>query len=134
MCDRRFREQSSKRNRSHEREGRNDQVRFRGLIQRIILSACLLGSLSGCTYEIEGTPAYFVTPISCWNLAAGVLGSSVLVTSSSAIIVTIAGLLITGGTIVGGVITPTRYCRDDLRTACAPIIRAWSARRQDFSM
>jgi ABC-2 type transport system permease protein len=48
------------------------------------------------------TECYLVTPLSRWNLAAGILGSSVLVTSVASVIVLAAGLLITGGTITGG--------------------------------
>jgi ABC-2 type transport system permease protein len=80
----------------------------RSLIPGVIVMALFMGSLTSGVFNwvmdrfMGITEAYLVTPISRWNLAAGVLGSSVLVTSSSAIIVTIVGLLITGGTIVGG--------------------------------
>lgn len=80
----------------------------RSLIPGVIVMALFMGSLTSGVFNwvmdrfLGVTEAYLVTPISRWNLAAGVLGSSVLVTSGSAIIVLVAGLLITGGTIVGG--------------------------------
>ena len=80
----------------------------RSLIPGVIVMALFMGSLTSGVFNwvmdrfLGVTEAYLVTPISRWNLAAGVLGSSVLITSCSAVIVLIAGLLITGGTIVGG--------------------------------
>lgn len=80
----------------------------RSLIPGVIVMALFMGSLTSGVFNwvmdrfMGVTEAYLVTPISRWNLAAGVLGSSVLVTSGCAIVVLVVGLLITGGTIVGG--------------------------------
>ncbi len=80
----------------------------RSLIPGVIVMALFMGSLTSGVFNwvmdrfLGVTEAYLVTPISRWNLAAGILGSSVVVTSASAIMVTVIGLLITGGTIVGG--------------------------------
>lgn len=80
----------------------------RSLIPGVIVMALFMGSLTSGVFNwvmdrfMGVTEAYLVTPISRWNLAAGILGSSVFVTSCGAIIVMVAGLLITGGTIVGG--------------------------------
>jgi len=114
----------------------------RSLIPGVIVMALFMGSLTSGVFNwvmdrfMGTTEAYLVTPISRWNLAAGVLGSSVLITSSGAILVTIVGLLITGGTIVGGfpaflmlvgiiIIGATGILA--MTFARAPAIRAWSA-------
>jgi ABC-2 type transport system permease protein len=80
----------------------------RSLIPGVIVMALFMGSLTSGVFNwvmdrfMGITECYLVTPLSRWNLAAGVLGSSVLVTSVASIIVLIAGLLMTGGTITGG--------------------------------
>ncbi|HVA79704.1 MAG TPA: ABC transporter permease, partial [Candidatus Binataceae bacterium] len=48
------------------------------------------------------TECYLVTPLSRWNIAGGILGSGVLVTSTGGTLVLFLGLLITHGTIAGG--------------------------------
>ncbi len=80
----------------------------RSLIPGVVVMALFMGSLTSGLFNwvmdrfMGITECYLVTPLSRWNLAGGVLGSSVLVTSCASIIVLIAGLLITGGTVVGG--------------------------------
>jgi len=80
----------------------------RSLIPGVIVMALFMGSLTSGVFNwvmdrfMGVTECYLVTPLSRWNLAGGVLGSSILVTSCAGIIVLVAGLLITGGTIVGG--------------------------------
>jgi ABC-2 type transport system permease protein len=80
----------------------------RSLIPGVIVMALFMGSLTSGVFNwvmdrfMGVTEAFLVTPISRWNLAAGILGSSVLATSGAAIIVLVVGLLITAGTIVGG--------------------------------
>jgi ABC-2 type transport system permease protein len=80
----------------------------RSLIPGVIVMALFMGSLTSGVFNwvmdrfMGITECYLVTPLSRWNLAAGVLGSSVLVTSVASVIVLAAGLLITGGTITGG--------------------------------
>lgn len=80
----------------------------RSLIPGVIVMALFMGSLTSGVFNwvmdrfMGITECYLVTPISRWNLAAGVLGSSVLVTSVASIIVLAAGLLLTGATITGG--------------------------------
>jgi len=80
----------------------------RSLIPGIVVMALFMGSLSSGLFSwvmdrfMGITECYLVTPLSRWNLAGGVLGSSVLVTSCAALVVLILGLLMTGGTIVGG--------------------------------
>jgi ABC-2 type transport system permease protein len=80
----------------------------RSLIPGVIVMALFMGSLTSGVFNwvmdrfMGVTECYLVTPLSRWNLAGGILGSSVLVTSCAAIIVLVAGLLITGGTIIGG--------------------------------
>ncbi len=80
----------------------------RSLIPGVIVMALFMGSLTSGVFNwvmdrfMGITECYLVTPLSRWNLAAGVLGSSVLVTSIASVIVLAAGLLITGGTITGG--------------------------------
>ncbi len=108
----------------------------RSLIPGVIVMALFMGSLTSGVFNwvmdrfMGITECYLVTPLSRWNLAAGVLGSSVLVTSVASVIVLAAGLLITGGTITGGapaaamlvgviIIGATGNPRDDLRAAGA---------------
>jgi ABC-2 type transport system permease protein len=80
----------------------------RSLIPGIVVMALFMGSLTSGLFNwvmdrfMGITECYLVTPLSRWNLAGGVLGSSVLITSCAAIVVLVLGLLITGGTIVGG--------------------------------
>jgi ABC-2 type transport system permease protein len=80
----------------------------RSLIPGVIVMALFMGSLTSGVFNwvmdrfMGVTECYLVTPLSRWNLAAGILGSSVLVTSVASVIVLAAGLLITGGTITGG--------------------------------
>jgi ABC-2 type transport system permease protein len=80
----------------------------RSLIPGVIVMALFMGSLTSGVFNwvmdrFMGTiECYLVTPLSRWNLAGGVLASSVLVTSIASVIVLIIGLLITGGTVVGG--------------------------------
>jgi ABC-2 type transport system permease protein len=80
----------------------------RSLIPGVIVMALFMGSLTSGVFNwvmdrfMGITECYLVTPLSRWNLAAGILGSSVLVTSVASVIVLVAGLLITGGTITGG--------------------------------
>lgn len=80
----------------------------RSLIPGVIVMALFMRSLTSGVFNwvmdrfMGVTECYLVTPLSRWNLAGGILGSSVLVTSCAALIVLVAGLLITGGTIIGG--------------------------------
>jgi ABC-2 type transport system permease protein len=80
----------------------------RSLIPGVIVMALFMGSLTSGVFNwvmdrfMGVTECYLVTPLSRWNLAGGVLGSSVLVTSCASFIVLAVGLLITGATIVGG--------------------------------
>jgi len=80
----------------------------RSLIPGVIVMALFMGSLTSGVFNwvmdrfMGITECYLVTPLSRWNLAGGILGSSVLVTSVASVIVLIVGLLITGGTITGG--------------------------------
>src|SRR5258708_5086354 len=94
----------------------------RSLIPGVIVMALFMGSLTSGVFNwvmdrfMGVTECYLVTPLSRWNLAAGVLGSSVLVTSVASVIVLAVGLLVTGGAIsagggaaapqVGGVVGP----------------------------
>lgn len=80
----------------------------RSLIPGVIVMALFMGSLTSGVFNwvmdsfMGVTECYLVTPLSRWNLAAGVLGSSVLVTSVASIVVLMLGLLITGATVTGG--------------------------------
>ncbi len=80
----------------------------RSLIPGVIVMALFMGSLTSGVFNwvmdrfMGVTECYLVTPLSRWNLAGGVLASSVLVTSIASVIVLIIGLLITGGTVTGG--------------------------------
>jgi ABC-2 type transport system permease protein len=80
----------------------------RSLIPGVIVMALFMGSLTSGVFNwvmdrfMGVTECYLVTPVSRWNLAGGILGSSVLVTSAASIIVLVAGLMITGGLALGG--------------------------------
>jgi ABC-2 type transport system permease protein len=80
----------------------------RSLIPGVIVMALFMGSLTSGVFNwvmdrfMGVTECYLVTPLSRWNLAAGILGSSVLITSCASFIVLSVGLLITGATVVGG--------------------------------
>jgi ABC-2 type transport system permease protein len=80
----------------------------RSLIPGVIVMAIFMGSLMSGVFSwvmdkfMGVTEAFLVTPLSRWDIAGGILASGVLVTSIGAIIVMCLGLLITGGTIAGG--------------------------------
>lgn len=80
----------------------------RSLIPGVIVMAIFMGSLMAGVFNwvmdkfMGVTECYLVTPLSRWNIAAGILGSGVTVTSIAAILVLFLGLLITRGTIAGG--------------------------------
>lgn len=78
------------------------------LIPGVIVMALFMGSLTSGVFNwvmdkfMGVTEGYLVTPLSRWQLALGILGAGVLVTSIAATLVLFIGLLITGGTITGG--------------------------------
>ncbi|MGH7863807.1 MAG: ABC transporter permease, partial [Candidatus Binataceae bacterium] len=80
----------------------------RSLIPGVIVMAIFMGSLMSGVFSwvmdkfMGVTESFLVTPLSRWDIAGGILASGVLVTSTGAIIVMCLGLLITGGTIEGG--------------------------------
>jgi ABC-2 type transport system permease protein len=80
----------------------------RSLIPGVIVMALFMGSLTSGVFNwimdrFSGvTEAYLVTPLSPWNIACGLLASSVLATTCEAILVLIAGLALTGGGMAGG--------------------------------
>jgi ABC-2 type transport system permease protein len=80
----------------------------RSLIPGVIVMALFMGSMTSGVFNwimdrFSGvTEAYLVTPLSPWNIAGGILASSVVATTAEAILVLIAGLLLTGGGITGG--------------------------------
>ena len=80
----------------------------RSLIPGVIVMALFMGSMTSGVFNwimdrFSGvTEAYLVTPLSVWNIAGGILASSVLATTCEAIVVLIMGLVITGGGIAGG--------------------------------
>jgi ABC-type multidrug transport system permease subunit len=80
----------------------------RSLIPGVIVMALFVGSMTSGVFNwimdrFSGvTEAYLVTPLSPWNIAGGLLASSVLATTCEAIIVLIAGLALTGGGMAGG--------------------------------
>ena len=80
----------------------------RSLIPGVIVMALFMGSMTSGVFNwimdrFSGvTEAYLVTPLSVWNIAGGILASSVLATTCEAIVVLIIGLVITGGGIAGG--------------------------------
>jgi ABC-2 type transport system permease protein len=80
----------------------------RSLIPGVIVMALFVGSMTSGVFNwimdrFAGvTEAYLVTPLSPWNIAGGLLASSVLATTCEAILVLIAGLALTGGGMAGG--------------------------------
>ena len=81
----------------------------RSLIPGVIVMALFMGSMTSGVFNwimdrFSGvTEAYLVTPLSPWNIAGGILASSVLATTCEAILVLIAGLALTGGALTGGI-------------------------------
>jgi ABC-2 type transport system permease protein len=81
----------------------------RGLIPGVIVMAIFMGSLMSGVFNwvmdkfMGMTECYLVTPLSRWNIAAGILGSGVTITSIAGVTVLFLGLLITRGRIEGGV-------------------------------
>jgi ABC-2 type transport system permease protein len=88
----------------------------RSLIPGVIVMALFLGSMTSGVFNwimdrFSGvTEAYLVTPLSPWNIAGGILASSILATTCEAILVLIAGLLLTGGKLGGGISTWATLC------------------------
>ncbi len=80
----------------------------RSLIPGVIVMALFMGSMTSGVFNwimdrFSGvTEAYLVTPLSPWNIAGGILASSVVATTLEAIVVLIAGLALTGGGLTGG--------------------------------
>ncbi len=80
----------------------------RSLIPGVIVMALFMGSLMAGVFNwvmdkfMGITECYLVTPLSRWEIAGGMLASGVVVVSIAAIIVLFTGLVITGGTIEGG--------------------------------
>ncbi|HUY28077.1 MAG TPA: ABC transporter permease [Candidatus Binataceae bacterium] len=80
----------------------------RSLIPGVIVMSIFMGSLMAGVFNwvmdkfMGVTEGYLVTPLSRWNIAGGILGSGVAVTSTVGIMVLFLGLLITRGTITGG--------------------------------
>src|ERR1700686_1092595 len=80
----------------------------RSLIPGVIVMALCMGSLTSGVFNwamdrfLGITECYLVTPLSRWNLAAGVLGSSVLVTSAASRTILGSATLFTGGLFTGG--------------------------------
>ena len=80
----------------------------RSLIPGVIVMALFMGSLTSGIFNwvmdkfMGVTECYLVTPLSRWDIAGGMLGSSVLITSIAATIVLFVSLIITGATINGG--------------------------------
>ncbi len=80
----------------------------RSLIPGVIVMALFMGSMTSGVFNwimdrFSGvTEAYLVTPLSPWNIAGGLLGSSVLATTGEAILVLIGGLALTSGGMGGG--------------------------------
>ncbi len=88
----------------------------RSLIPGVIVMALFMGSMTSGVFNwimdrFSGvTEAYLVTPLSPWNIAGGILASSVLATTGEAIIVMLAGLAVTGGAITGGIKAIAMLC------------------------
>src|SRR6516162_3625780 len=88
----------------------------RSLIPGVIVMALFMGSLTSGVFNwimdrFSGvTEAYLVTPLSPWNIAGGILASSVVATTCEAILVLIAGLALTGGWLEGGISTMALLC------------------------
>lgn len=80
----------------------------RSLIPGVIVMAIFMGSLMSGVFSwvmdkfMGVTESFLVTPLSRWDIAGGILASGVLITSIGAVLVLCLGLLITGGTIEGG--------------------------------
>jgi ABC-2 type transport system permease protein len=80
----------------------------RSLIPGVIVMALFMGSMTSGVFNwimdrFSGvTEAYLVTPLSPWDIAGGLLASSVLATTAEAILVLIVGLALTGGGMAGG--------------------------------
>jgi ABC-2 type transport system permease protein len=80
----------------------------RSLVPGVIVMALFMGSLSSGIFNwvmdkfMGITESYLVTPLSRWQIAGGMLASSVAVTSFAATIVLVLGLLLTGGFEVNG--------------------------------
>lgn len=81
----------------------------RSLIPGVIVMSLFMGSLMAGVFNwvmdkfMGVTEGYLVTPLSRWEIAGGLLGSGVTITTVAAVIVLFCGLVITGGTIEGGV-------------------------------
>lgn len=80
----------------------------RSLIPGVVVMALFMGSLTSGAFNwvmdkfMGITECYLVTPLTRWNLAGGILASSVTVTSLASIVVLVIGLLVTGAKITGG--------------------------------
>jgi len=80
----------------------------RSLIPGVIVMALFTGSMMAGVFNwmmdkfLGVTEGFLVTPLSRWDIAGGILGSGVTVTSIAAVIVMFAGLLITRARIAGG--------------------------------
>jgi ABC-2 type transport system permease protein len=80
----------------------------RSLIPGVIVMSLFMGSLMSGVFNwvmdrfMGVTECYLVTPLSRWEIAGGILASGVTITSVAGIIVLFIGLLVTGGTIEGG--------------------------------
>jgi ABC-2 type transport system permease protein len=78
------------------------------LIPGVIVMALFMGSLTSGVFNwvmdkfLGVTESYLVTPLARWEIAGGMLASGVAVTSVAAILVLFLGLLLTRGTIAGG--------------------------------
>ena len=81
----------------------------RSLIPGVIVMSLFMGSLMSGVFNwvmdkfMGMTECYLVTPLSRWNIAAGILGSGVTITSIAGVTVLFLGLVITRGRIEGGV-------------------------------
>ncbi len=70
----------------------------RSLLPGVIVMALFMGSMTSGVFNwimdrFSGvTEAYLVTPLSPWNIAGGILGSSILATTGEALVVLFAGL------------------------------------------
>jgi ABC-2 type transport system permease protein len=88
----------------------------RSLIPGVIVMALFMGTMTSGVFNwimdrFSGvTEAYLVTPLSPWNIAGGILASSVVATTLEAILVLIAGLALTGGGITGGIPAMAMLC------------------------
>ncbi|MGO9451755.1 MAG: ABC transporter permease [Candidatus Binataceae bacterium] len=80
----------------------------RSLIPGVIVMAIFMGSLMSGVFNwvmdkfMGMTECFLVTPLSRWNIAGGILGSGVTITSIAGTLVLFLGLLITRGRIEGG--------------------------------